>query len=110
MVGQLNERIKIKSFTKSQDAGGGTTSVIDTNATFELWAKVENRTGQASFTEGQRADSYDYKIKVRFYKTKTIDTKNIVEYKEKDYAIISTQPLDEGKQKFIIIRCTKRGS
>ena len=108
MVGQMNNRVIIKSYTNSVDAGGGVTKVIDTMYT--VWAKVENRTGSANYSEGQRSDNYDYKITIRAYNSKDVSTENVIGYGGKDLIINSVQVINEGKRDFLTLQCSKHGS
>ena len=108
MVGKLNTRITIETNTGTKDSGGGVSYAA--SILYTCWANVENRTGQASFFEGQRAESYDYKITIRQYDAFTVTTKNTVIYQLKKLKINSVQVVNEGKKSYLILRCTKHGS
>ena len=108
MVAKLNTRVTFKTKgTPVKDAGGGWHTPIDSS--FSLWANVENRTGQASYVSGQRQADYDYKITVRNYSSKTITTNTVANYGGKDLRINSVQNGDEGKNSFLVLRCTIHG-
>lgn len=107
-AGELRSQVVFKTKAAAvKDAGGGWSNAIASS--FTLWAKVENRTGQASFIEGQRQADYDYKITVRNYTSKTITTATVAEYQSKQLKINSVQNVDEGKNSWLILRCSLHG-
>ncbi len=107
VTGELNSRVLFKTYGSTKDAGGGISRAV--TSSFSLWAKVENRTGQASFIEGQRQADYDYKITVRKYSSITITTAQVIEYLSKDLRINSVQNVDEGKNSWLVLRCSFHG-
>ena len=107
MVGKLNSRVLFKTYASTKDAGGGVSRAV--TSSFSLWAKVENRTGQANYSEGQRQADYDYKITVRKHASITIATTQVVVYLGKDLRINSVQNVDEGKSSWLILRCSLHG-
>ena len=108
VAGELNSRVTFKTKGAAvKDAGGGWSKAIESS--FTLWAKVENRTGQANYSEGQRQADYDYKITVRNYASKTITTATVAEFQLKDLRINSVQNVDEGKNRWLILRCSMHG-
>lgn len=107
MVGSLNTRITIKSYTNAVDAGGGSSKVLDEEYT--TWANAENRTGQADYANGQRQAGYDYRFKIRAHTSRTVTTANVVELKGNEMIINSVQNVDEGKISFLILKCSLHG-
>lgn len=108
MVGQMNGRVTIQALSNSVDAGGGVSQTV--SSSFDLWAYVENKTGQANYTDGQRVAGYDYKIKVRMYSSNPITTKNRVLYNSTNLIINSVQVVNENRQDFYILRCSVYGN
>ena len=104
MTAELNRRITIKSYTTTQDAGGGSTSTE--SASYSMWAKVEDRTGQWIDGQGQLLWKYDYKITVRHELSRIIKSNMIVQYDGKKLLINSVAPNSEGIRKYDILRCS----
>ena len=109
MVGQMNRRVSIQTMTVTTDVGGGTSLAVNTGATYNLWAEVKNRTGQASYQEGQRQVHYDYEVRVRYFSSKIITTKNLVLYDGKQMIINSVEREREGNVDFLTLRCSVNG-
>ena len=107
MIGEMNRRVTIKTPTYTTGAGGGTSVTYDSG--YQLWAKVDDRTGQAGYQEGQRQVSYDYRITVRYYSSSPITTKNVVEYGGKVLRINSVVQKSEGKTMYLILYCSTYG-
>ncbi len=107
MVGKLNTRITINQLATVKDAGGGVSKT--STPIYTVWAYVENRTGQANFSEGQRQVDYDYKITVRSHNSRTITTANTISYNSKTLRILSVQKVDEGKNSWLFIKASLHG-
>lgn len=107
MVGKLNQIITVNTLSNTVDVGGGVSRSVASS--FDLWAYVENKTGQANFIEGQRQAEYDYKITCRWYAAKEVTTAKTITYGSKTLKVQSVQIKDEGKQKWQIIKCTVHG-
>lgn len=104
MIGEMRNRITVKSFTYVKDAGGGTSPVL--SSTFTIWAKVEDRTGSAQIIENKPVWNYDYKITIRFNKLRPVEQGSIVEIGTKKMKIQSLQNKQEGKNFYLILRCS----
>jgi len=63
-VGGMDRRPTFYNETYTQDAGGGTTSVISEQ--WQAWAEVLDLAGGLYFAHGQEMQSADFKVKVRF--------------------------------------------
>lgn len=107
VIGDLKARVTFKVLTNSTDAGGGVSKSV--SSSWEQWAKVEDRTGQAQFNNGQVQVAYDYKVTVRYYSSKTITTKNILTYNGKDMKINSVQRVNENNLDWLVLRCSAYG-
>ena len=108
VIGSLNTRVTVQTLTTTTDDGGGWSSSV--SSSFQLWAKVENRTGAASYEQGQRQDNYDYKITVRYYPSQEVTTKNKILYGTKKLNINSVQIVNEGRADFYILNCSVHGN
>lgn len=107
MLSELNRRITINTYTNTTDAAGGTSKAV--SSTYTTWAKIDDRTGNASIDNNQRQANYDYKIKIRAYLTRAVTTIQSVTYDSKVLAINSVQKVSEGKFEFYILRCSVHG-
>ena len=104
MIGKLNRRITIKTLDTDQDEGGGI-SAVETDS-YTMWAQVEDRNGIPVTTEGQKIWNYDYKITVRYERSRIKKSNQIVEYDGKSLAIGSISFENEGNRKYAILRCS----
>jgi SPP1 family predicted phage head-tail adaptor len=103
----MNGRVTVQTLTSTIDAGGGVSRAVASS--FDLWARVENKTGQANFIEGQRQAEYDYKITVRQYSSNPITTANRLLYNGLKLIPNSVQIIDENRQSFYVLRCSLYG-
>ena len=108
MIGKLNRRVIIKTIAFTTDAGGGSSTSVTGSQSF--WAYVEDRRGVSDIQEGQRQDSYDYRIHIRAYPSFPVTTNNVLEYNSQDLSIDSVQNLSEGKVNYLILKCSYHGS
>lgn len=104
MIGLLNRRITIKTSTYVQDAGGGISA--DETDSYSMWAQVEERSGFPVISEGQQVWRYDYKIKVRYERTRIIRSNQTIEFDDKTLSVNSVGFQNEGKRKYAILRCS----
>ena len=104
MIGKLNRRVTIKTLTSDQDAGGGL-SAVD-GVSYSMWAQVEDRNGFTVTGENQKVWNYDYKITVRYERSRIKKSNQIVEYDGKSLAIGSISFENEGNMKYAILRCS----
>lgn len=104
MIGQFKRLITIKTWIDIQDEGGGSDPhQVDS---YDLRAKVEQRSGSQFSGQGQTLWSYDYKITVRYEKSRILKSNQTIDYDGKRLAINSIAFEDEGKRKFCICRCS----
>ena len=52
MIGKLNRRVTLKSWSNTQDDAGGVIPLV--TASYPIWADVEDRTGNMMQDEQQR--------------------------------------------------------
>ncbi len=103
-IGQLNRRIDIKSNDYNQDAGGGVSAEeVDS---YTLWAKVEERNGIPTFGYEQQIWNYDYRITVRYEKSRIIKSNQTVGFDGKTLSVNSVSFEKEGKRWYTVLRCT----
>jgi SPP1 family predicted phage head-tail adaptor len=107
VIGDLRARVTIKVIGNSTDAGGGVSKSV--SSSWEQWAKVEDRTGQVQFNNGQQQVSYDYKVTIRYYASKTVSTGNVITYNGKDMMINSVQRVNENNLNWLVLRCSAYG-
>ncbi len=104
MIGKLNRRITIRSWTSSKDDGGGPVAVQ--TGSYSIWAEVKPRTGQRFSDTDQMLWSYDYKVKFRYEASRVVGSNMTIDYDNKRLAINSIEFEDEGTRKYCIARCT----
>lgn len=104
-IGQMNRKIKLKSYTYGKTAGGGPTKTIDKDLT--RWAKVENRNGRPFTSEAQGLYNYDLKVTFRAYASEEITSQFFIEYENALYKIEELIKENEGKEFYLIARCSK---
>jgi SPP1 family predicted phage head-tail adaptor len=104
MIGELDRRINFKSWGATQDPGGGAIPII--LLTYNIWAKVEARSGQMYTGEQQSVWNYDYKITFRFEKSRVVASNYTIDYDGKRLSINSVSFIEEGNRKFVIVKCT----
>lgn len=104
MIGELNRRITVKSWSATQDAGGGLSPLMVRS--YSIWAKVEARNGQPFTSEEQQVWNYDYKITFRYEKSRIVGSNFTVDYDSKRMRINSISFSDEGNRKLCIARCS----
>jgi SPP1 family predicted phage head-tail adaptor len=105
MIGELNRKITLKSWTNTQDDAGGNIKTL--SSSFSVWAKVEDRQGERTFSGGQEQFSYDYKITMRF--RPVISQRMTITYDSKNLIIRSLSIKSEGNKRFFIARCSVNG-
>lgn len=103
MIGDMNRRIVIKTWGSTQDEGGGAIPAL--LSMWTLWAKVEARNGQLYQGQEQRQWTYDYKITLRYEKSRVIPSNATIDYDNKRLSINSISFSEEGNRKYCIVRC-----
>lgn len=74
---------------------------------WEKWAEVENRTGSNNFQNQQQTWSYDYKVKMRFERTRPTKSNYEIEYENYRLKVESLSLDSEGYKDEEICRCSK---
>lgn len=104
MIGQLNRRVTIKSWISSQDDSGGLISTQGTS--YDIWARVEDRSGRTYLSQQQEQWSYDYKITFRYEVSRPVTSNMTIDYDSKRLVIRSLSFESEGGRRFCIARCS----
>ena len=107
-IGKSNEKVDIITYTHTKSEVG--TPVITESDRKQFWANVENRTGHVTYDKNAALNLYDYRITIEYYPSWEMTNDKKVEYKGKLLNVISFSILDEGKRKFIVIRCNHNES
>jgi len=100
----MRNHIIVNQYTTTESDAGGTSSVLA--ASYNIWSKVENRSGSTQTGNGQLQWQYDYKITIRYDRLKAIKQNDEVVYDAKKLLIQSVQIIDEGRKNFLVLRCT----
>jgi len=103
-ISDLRSRVTIRRWTSAKIEGGGINTVL--LYSYDMWAKVENRTGRLSHNQSQDQWSYDYKITLRLEESRPIRSDYTIDYQNKRLKINELQIVDEGKVKYYIARCS----
>ena len=104
MIGELNRRINVKSWTTTTDAGGGLSPLVVQD--FIIWAKVEARNGVPFTSEEQSVWNYDYKVTFRYARSRIVGSNFTIDYDQKRLRINSISFLQEGTRKLSVARCS----
>ena len=104
MIGDLNRRITLTSWGSTKDAGGGPVATLNTS--YQIWAKVEARSGMPFTGEQQQVWNYDYKVTFRYEKSRVVTSNFTIDYDGKRLSIKSISYVDEGNRKYCICKCS----
>lgn len=104
MIGELNRRINVKSWTTSTDEGGGLSALQVQDYT--IWAKVEARNGQPFISEEQSVWNYDYTVTFRYERSRIVGSNYTIDYDNKRLRINSISYEQEGTRKMSVARCS----
>lgn len=102
-IGELNRRITLKSWTSTQDEGGGSSAV--NVASYIIWAKVEARNGTPFINEEQQVWNYDYRVTFRYERSRVPQSNFTIDYDSKRLKINSVSFEQEGVRKWCVARC-----
>lgn len=104
MTGQLNRRVILRRWGSSVDDGGGILALLV--SAWSRWAKVEDRQGSIVSPHAQEQWQYDYKITLRYEKSRPIQSNDTIDYDGKRLKIKSLSILEEGQRRYYVCRCT----
>lgn len=103
-TGRKDRRVTIEKWVAVKVAGGGSQGGV--GGSWEMWANIENRDGRLMTGQDQRQWSYDYKVIVRYERTREINTKDILVYGTIRMAINSVSIDREGMKEEYVLRCS----
>ncbi len=106
MLTNLNRRVTviIPGRTVSDQGGNENATPIDT---WEKWAHIDNRTGSNAFTNQQQTWQYDYKVIMRFERTRPTQSNYEIQYDGYRMKVESVSIDSEGYKGYEICRCSK---
>lgn len=104
MIGELNSRITIKTWSSEQDETGAPVKLLA--ASYNIWAKIESRSGHLYVGQEQPLWNYDYKISFRYEKSRSVASNSTIDYDNKRLAINSISFEIEGKRFWVVARCS----
>lgn len=106
MIEKLNRKVKIiQTAAPVKDEYGGLTEGAATE--YEMWAEVKDRSGFPVLNEQQHIWNYDVRVKVRYEASRLIKSNYYVQYEGANYSIKEVVAENEGKKRFVILRCQK---
>jgi SPP1 family predicted phage head-tail adaptor len=101
---KLNRRVTVQvTGATRNDQGGLVADVVDS---WDKWAHVENRSGSNSSPLQQQVWDYDYKITMRFEKSRPTQSNYEIIYGTKRLKINSVSIDSEAFQFFEVLRCS----
>lgn len=100
MIGEMRDRIRIKSPVDITDEGGGATSVYHT--VIEDWTKILPNSSRRVEENGQINLNDGFKFHIRDRSSVTVNKKMLVEYDGKDYTINAIDPY-KNRHRWLII-------
>lgn len=103
-IGDFNRKITLKSWTATQDEGGGSSAV--NLASYIVWAKIDQRFGTPFTSEEQQVWNYDYKITFRYERSRIPKSNFTIDYDSKRLRINSISYENEGNRAYSVARCT----
>jgi SPP1 family predicted phage head-tail adaptor len=103
-IGASNRRITIQTWGSTKKPAGGTTRAV--TSSYTIWAQVEDRHGRQMGIEGGQLWSYDYKITMRYEKSRPVISTQTILYDSKELAINDLSFQGEGNRKMVIARCS----
>jgi SPP1 family predicted phage head-tail adaptor len=106
-TGLKNRRITVETWATVKDTGGGTSGTIVSS--YKMWADVESRDGRMIQGENQRMWPYNFKLTVRFEKSRPIYVNQTIVYDGNRMSIQSISINREGMRWEYILRCSSVG-
>ena len=106
-VGRKDRRVIIETWGTTQDIGGGPQGSVVSS--YPLWANVENKDGRIIQGEDQRLWPYNFKIEVRYEKSRPINVAQTVLYDGGRLNINSVSIDREGMRWEVILKCSSVG-
>ncbi len=103
-TGLKDRRITIETWSTSQDAGGGQQGTVA--GSYQIWANVESKSGQLIKAEGGREWPYNFKMTMRYEKSRPVTVDQTVTYDGQRFNINYVNIVREGMRMECIIGCS----
>lgn len=113
---KLNRRVTIKRWSATQNEIGGNNAILISE--WVKWAQVDDRSGSNtpiltsrgggnSFYNQQQVWTYDYKVILRYEKSRPTHSNDTVDYEGQRMKVESIDLINEGFKQFEVLRCSK---
>lgn len=106
VIGKLNSKVSINiwGLNGGIDAYGATEpTILDT---YEKWANVQDKRGSSTQNNDQQQWNYDYKITMRYEKSRPTKSNYTLVYDNNKLQINSVQIIEEGSKRFEVLKCS----
>ncbi len=111
MIEKLDRKVTIYISTGTTvDIYGGVSESVASNPVliyYTMWGEVQDRSGFPVLNEQQQIWNYDIRVKVRYEASRIIKSNYRLGYEGFKYAIKEVSTQNEGKKRFVILRCQK---
>jgi SPP1 family predicted phage head-tail adaptor len=101
MIGEMRHKIQVYDFVSVKNSSGGIFPVLANS--YDVWAKVENRSGGRFFDNSQNKWEYEYRITIRY--NSTFKSDHNIYYDGKIMAIKEMVNQDEKGKRFLVLKC-----
>jgi SPP1 family predicted phage head-tail adaptor len=101
---KLNRQVMVRAWGTTKNSIGS--PVASEVGAWKLWAEVEDRSGSHSAPYQQGLWQYDYKITVRYERSRVIGSNYTLDYDGKRLVINSIAPHSEGFKQYAVLRCS----
>lgn len=105
----MRSRITIYPIQQVTDGYGSVITSPSPTPLGSFWAKVEDRSSGSNYSHNQQLTQYDYKITIRDSKSFALTTNFFINWNSNQLKIEGIERKDEGKKRFLILRCSKIG-
>lgn len=108
-IAQMRSRIIIYPMLQTVDEFGSVVTTQFPTPIGDFWAKVEDTSSGSNYNHLQQLTTFNYKITIRDSTSVTITTDCFVRWNNKQLKIEGIERKDEGKRRFLILRCSEIG-
>jgi len=107
-ISELNRRITINTYLFGQNESGAPIKAL--NTTYQIWAKVEQKSGSRTLDNLGITYNEAYEVTVRYEGSRPLYKTNEIVYEDALLSIQSTNEISEGKKKWIKILAYSNGN
>lgn len=104
-ISELNRSITIRHIAIAQNERGMAVKVLTTSQ--PTFAKVKKATGGYGMQQGQQNFSSTYNFTLRYEPNRQISNNDIIIYAGEKYTINDISIQEEGRYRWVVIKCTK---